>query len=154
MFTQGRSKLARIRKVGAGSFIGSHKHYVDMKTGMGLFGSLRGFFSRIFKKAAPVVKDAVKKYVESGKPRQILNEAAAKGTKKLNETITQNFGPSDTRSGIIDRLGKFGADAVSSKGQELASKLLGKGIRSGTEKKFANHSRIQGLISGKGIAKL
>ena len=129
MFNQSRSKLARVRKVGGSSYFGRHKMLVDVKTGMGFWSSIKGFFSKLYKKAAPVVKTLAKDFIQSGKAQDLAKSLISKGTEKLNETITKKFGPDLDRSKLIGDLSKKGAEALTTKGTQLAMNLLDRGLK-------------------------
>ena len=130
MFNQTRYKNQITRKVGGAASFGRHKMLVNMKTGMGFWSSIKGFFSKLAKKAAPVVKKMATEFVNSGQAQTFAKNLVKTGADKLSNTITKKFGPrTDGLTSKIKEFAEQGADKLTSEGTKMALDLLGKGVK-------------------------
>lgn len=125
MFNQTRYKTQITKKVGGSAIIGRHKMLVNMKTGMGFWSSVKGFFSKLAKRAAPVVKKLATDFVNSGKAQDLAKSLVTKGTTKLSDAITKKFGPkTDGLTKTLKELADKGSEKLSTEGTKMALNLI------------------------------
>lgn len=101
---------------------------IMVRRGAGFFDTLKGFFSELWKKGAPIVKGLAKQAIDSGVAQDAIKKLVHKGTEFLTTKLDEKLGVDANRNKSIRTLGEVGSREVITKGQDYANKLLGLGF--------------------------